>query len=128
MVATCALSAAPLPHTACFTSFGVGSSIGTPASAAASSATPRAWPTAIAVCTLRWKKRRSIPTRSGRCSAISCAKRRVKLAEAFGVLASAGVRMQPASTIRTAPSRSSTTPKPQTAVPGSMPSVITPAW
>jgi hypothetical protein len=53
IAATCSLSAAPLPQIACFTSLGVGSSTTSPASAAARRATPRACPTAMAVCTLR---------------------------------------------------------------------------
>ena len=41
---TCSLSAPPVPTTARFTAFAPYSATGRPASAGASSATPRAWP------------------------------------------------------------------------------------
>ncbi len=68
---TCSLSAAPYPAIADLTSFGVASRTGTPCCAAANSTTPRAWPTAKAVCTFFEKNSRSTATTAGSCSAIS---------------------------------------------------------
>ena len=62
---TCALSAAPYPAIADFTSLGVASRTGTPCWAAARSTTPRAWPTANAVCTFLEKNIRSTATITG---------------------------------------------------------------
>ena len=65
MVATCALSARPEPVTAALTSLGVCSATGTPARAAASTASAAACAVPITVRTLCWLKTRSTATTSG---------------------------------------------------------------
>jgi len=69
MAVICALSAWPEPVTAALTSLGEYIRTGSPARAAASTATAPACAVPITVRTLCWLKTRSTATLSGRCSA-----------------------------------------------------------
>ena len=71
IICTAALSARPSPVTASFTSLGLYSATGIPDRAAATSASPLACPTDIAVRTFAWNSTRSTATADGRVSAIS---------------------------------------------------------
>ena len=63
---TWSLSAPPWPATASFTSFGLYCATGMPSRAAATSASPLAWPTEIAVRAFDWNSTRSTASARGR--------------------------------------------------------------
>src|SRR3954470_4636713 len=128
MVATCALSARPLPVTAALTSLGVCSATGTPARAAASTATPAACAVPMTVRTLCWLKTRSTATTSGRSCSIQPSTASQTPSSRAARSAPGGVR-----TTSTATSSGGRPPLPSTAArphrvsPGSTPSTRTPA-
>ena len=92
------------------TSLGVASRTGNPCSAAASSTTPRAWPTANAVCTFLEKNSRSTATSAGWWRAISSSTRVWIASSRSGNVVSGEVTRQPWSTSRTRPPIDSTIP------------------
>ncbi|MNG21234.1 hypothetical protein D3C84_1055750 [compost metagenome] len=65
IICTCCLSAPPVPAMACLTWLAVYSAISSPASAAATMAAPRAWPSLSAESALRAMNTCSMPMVTG---------------------------------------------------------------
>src|SRR5581483_3421052 len=121
---TCSLFAWAYPATAiliCVAEYSA-SSIGF--SATVKSATPRAWPSLSALCTLRAKKTFSRLTTPGRWRSMTCCKpRRIWLRRAPSASAGGGL-MVPCAIWRSSLPTLSTTPQPVWIDPGSMPRMI----
>src|SRR5438270_9235200 len=96
-----------------------------PALAAATSTTPRAWPTESAMRASAPTYDSSSATASGTCSAMSAATASWIVFKRMTVSWPAGVDQQPWATSLRRPPLSWTTPYPQAAVPGSMPTTFT---
>ena len=84
IICTATLSARPSPVTASFTSLGLYCVTGTEARAAATSASPLAWPTLIAVRALFWNSTRSTETADGAYSATSAVSSSASSGEPIG--------------------------------------------
>src|SRR5256885_2993330 len=110
---------------ACLTRAGAYSVQATPALAAATSTTPRAWPTGSAMRASAPAYDSSSATASGACSAMSVATASWIVFKRTTVSSPAGVDQQPCATSLRRPSLSWTIPYPQAAVPGSMPTTFT---
>src|SRR5256886_16228299 len=110
---------------ACLTRAGAYSVQDTPALAAATSTTPRAWPTESAMRASAPTYDSSSATASGTCSAMSAATASWIVFKRMTVSSPAGVDQQPWATSLRRPPLSWTTPYPQAAVPGSMPTTFT---
>src|ERR1700737_3894457 len=115
------LVAAPYPVTDSFTWFGVYSCTSAPVSTAHRSATPRAWPTAMAVRTFLLKNNSSKAAACGCNSAISARSCAARIASRFGSEGLAGVFSGPQGTIGRRPFRRRAAPEPVSASPGSTP-------
>ena len=96
MRCTWSLVAAPYPTRACLTSLEVYWATSHPASAAATRASPLAWPTDMAVLTLTWKKTRSTATTSGASSATRARSSVCKMSSRSGRGAPGSVSITPA--------------------------------
>ena len=110
IVCTASLSARPSPVTASFTSFGLYCVTGTPARAAATSASPLAWPTLIAVRALFWNSTRSTETADGAYSATSAVSSSASAASRSGSGRAGSVRITPHASARMRPRSRATTP------------------
>src|SRR5438477_2305052 len=121
----CAFSARPYPQIACLTLAGAYSRQSTPALAAATSTAPRTCPTESAMRASAPTYDSSIATASGACSAMSTATASWIVFKRRTESCPAGVDQQPCATSLRRPPLSWTTPYPQAAVPGSMPTTFT---
>src|SRR5438552_18791840 len=122
---TCSFSALPYPQTACLTDAGAYSAHATPADDAATSTAPRACPTESAMRASAPTYDASRATATGACSLMSAATASWIVFKRSTVSCPAGVDQQPCATSLRRPPLSWTTPYPQAAVPGSMPTTFT---
>ncbi len=126
IAATCSLPARPEPVTAALTSLGVCRATGTPARAAASTATPAACAVPMTVRTLCWLNTRSTATTSGRSCSIQPSTASPMPSSRAATSALAGVRTTSTATSSARrPGRPSTAARPHRVSPGSTASTRT---